>query len=70
MNVYHYLKLLKHTPSSDLADAEDGQLIERNGKRYILAGRDPWAAYLIRWFWWDHLIYRLKQKLRRKQQTS
>lgn len=58
------MKMHTLTPSSILKDEEVGTVVSVDGKSYAFVGRDPWTAYLIRWYWFDRPIVRLMQWLR------
>lgn len=47
------------TPSEDFASCDIGDVIEIEDKSFCLVGRDPWTAYLVRYYWIDDWIGKL-----------
>lgn len=52
-------KVLTFSPSELLSHIEIGQVFvhEDTGKEYVLVGRDPWKAYIIRLHWLNELRF-------------
>ena len=67
--------ILEFSPSEELAHVDIGQVFTYNDKEYLLVGRDPWVADVIRLTWWTELRIRgfkyfFEIKKRRNKKTS
>lgn len=63
-------RILAVEPSSIFSELNIGAVIDVEGTLYCLVQRDPWRAYVVRYYWFDPFLARLHEWRKRRHEDK